>query len=207
MKVKVCGMRDFQNIFEIVAARPDYLGFIFYTGSKRYVGNELSRSMLEAIPERIMKTGVFVNSTYDDIIRSVRAVQLNMIQLHGDEPVSFCERLKKSNVPIIKAFRIDSEFDFETLAPYSEACQYFLFDTQTDAYGGSGQKFDWSQLDAYKGTTPFFLSGGISINDIEKIKQLNHPKLHAVDVNSQFEIVPGLKNVELVKRFIKQLNK
>ncbi len=200
MKLKVCGMKYEANIRAIAELKPDYLGFIFYSKSKRNFDGEIP-----VLSKDIKKTGVFVNETVDSVIHLIEEYQLQAVQLHGDESVSYIEELKSKNieVEIIKVFGIKDSFDFSTLKDYQSVVDYFLFDTKGKERGGNGVKFDWSVLKEYPYKTPIFLSGGIGLEDIEEIKKIKTTGLpiHAIDVNSKFEIEPGLKNIEDIQRF------
>jgi phosphoribosylanthranilate isomerase len=153
----------------------------------------------------IRKVGVFVNQELEVIERAIRDYGLYAVQLHGDETDEFCLELM-DKVKVIKVFRIGSEVDIDKMvAPFQETCHYFLFDTDTDSFGGSGKQFDWALLEGATLGKPFFLSGGIGPNDIEKIKAFQHPYLYAIDVNSRFETEPGVKDMERVQQFISEL--
>ncbi len=202
MEIKVCGMRNPANIKELVSLKPDYIGFIFYPKSKRYIGIQITEEIQAMIPVYILKVGVFVDEPFNNLINKFNANQLDMVQLHGTELPDYCKRLKQLSIPVIKVFSITADFDFESVKPFDSYCDYYLFDTATELRGGSGMKFNWEKLDEYVGNKPFFLSGGIIPTDIEKIKELSHNKLHAIDVNSGFEIEPGLKDIPKLKTFI-----
>jgi phosphoribosylanthranilate isomerase len=204
MKIKVCGMKHPGNISELSTLPIHFMGMIFYAGSPRYA-DELEMDDVSALPSSIKRVGVFVDADIDCIMETAGKYKLDFVQLHGKETVEFCKELNKS-IPVIKAFNVSEAADFEQAKPYENACNYFLFDTKTPKYGGSGQKFDWSLLDHYKGETPFFLSGGIDLSDAEKIKKTQHPKLYGIDINSRFETAQRLKNVEKIKEFIDLLN-
>ena len=199
MKIKVCGLRDNDNILQIAAMQFDYMGFIFYPKSKRFVGEDF---VMPAISHSIKKVGVFVNAEAEYVLGKVKKYTLKAIQLHGDEAPEYCANLKKqlpSDIEIIKAFGVDETFDFKQLKPYESICNYFLFDTKTKDYGGSGHQFSWEILKNCDNTLPYFLSGGIGIDDIDKIKN-SELKLFAIDVNSKFELEPGLKNLKLLEK-------
>jgi phosphoribosylanthranilate isomerase len=193
MKLKICGMKYPDNILDVSQLLPDYLGFIFYEKSARFFDGDIPE-----IPKSIQKVGVFVNATLEGIISKIKKHGLNTIQLHGNENVNFCQSLKKEGIEIIKVFSIDDDFDFDILKPFEAVCDYFLFDTKGKLPGGNGITFNWQILKNYNSRKPFFLSGGIGIEEIEKIKTLQLP-IHAIDVNSKFEIKPGLKNINLVR--------
>jgi indole-3-glycerol phosphate synthase len=200
-KVKVCGMKYPHNIRELSALPIDMIGLIFYEKSPRYAG-DLDAKDMETLPSSIQKTGVFVNAEKEYILAKIERYGLQQIQLHGNESPGFCRELKATGVKIIKAFPVCEAGDIAACLPYEDACDYFLFDTKTDRFGGSGEKFDWKILEAYRGVTPFFLSGGIDSADIESIRNLNHPMLYAIDLNSKFETAPGLKDINKVGQFL-----
>lgn len=199
MKLKICGMKYRANIQEVAALQPDYLGFIFYEKSPRFCNDELPE-----IPNTIAKVGVFVNAPLSEILNKIKAYNLQLVQLHGEESPEICEVLRLINIKVIKTFSIDDTFDFETLRPYEPVCDYFLFDTKGKHYGGNGTTFNWEILKKYPSQKPFFLSGGIGLEEISKLKQLNLP-IYAVDVNSKFETEPGLKNSNACKKIIQIL--
>jgi phosphoribosylanthranilate isomerase len=207
MKLKICGMKYEDNMKAVSHLQPDYLGFIFYRKSSRFFN-----TVIPEIPEGIKKTGVFVNATLDDILKKIEVHDLQAIQLHGNESPEFCEELKQrvstslnAQIEIIKVFSIKNEFDFTTLQPYEAFVDYFLFDTKGKLPGGNGVTFDWTVLENYSSTKPFFLSGGIGMETITKLDDFMKSKAskycYALDVNSKFEIVPGLKNIEALKEF------
>lgn len=204
MKIKVCGMKYPENIQKLNKLPIDYMGMIFYEKSPRYIDYQLWQNVVDIHSSNIKRVGVFVNSTIDYIVEMIDKYKLDLIQLHGNESPKFCSELNKF-IPIIKAFSISEASDFEQTKAYEGLRGYFLFDTKTPKYGGSGKKFDWAILDAYDGDTPFFLSGGISAEDVQQIKATKHPRLYGVDLNSKFEIEPGLKDIQLLDQFIKQL--
>jgi phosphoribosylanthranilate isomerase len=195
MKLKICGMKYPENILEVSQLLPDYLGFIFWEKSSRYFDGEIPE-----INKSIKKVGVFVDATSEEIISKIKKYDLNVIQLHGNENPEFCRNLKMENIEIIKVFSVNDDFNFSILKPFENACDYFLFDTKGKLPGGNGITFNWQILQHYKSTKPFFLSGGIGLDDIKNIKKLNLP-IYAIDVNSKFEVEAGLKNIELLKSF------
>jgi len=205
MKIKVCGMRNPSNIEDLVKLSPDYIGFIFYPKSKRFIGNQISDDIQALIPVYIQKVGVFVDEPFESLLEKFRNNKLDMIQLHGSELPGYCERLKKLDIRVIKVFNISSDFNFETVKPYQHFCDYFLFDTEGELPGGTGTKFNWEKLDQYTGEKPYFLSGGIQPSDAKKIKSLTDRKLHAIDINSGFEIEPGLKDIPKLEKFIEEI--
>jgi phosphoribosylanthranilate isomerase len=204
LKIKVCGMN--QNTVEVGALKPDYLGFIFWKPSKRYFDkNQL------VLPHSIKKVGVFVDEEIPVIVQKVKIHQLLAVQLHGSESPSYCAslKLKMKGIEIIKAFSIKDEFNFDEIRPYESVCDFYLFDTKGKLPGGNGFKFNWEVLKAYPFKKPFFLSGGIGLDDLDAIQEfMGSPEskyCHAIDVNSKFELAPGLKDIDKLKDFIKKL--
>ena len=204
-KIKVCGMKFHENINQLAALKPDYMGFIFYEKSKRFVGNSLDNFDFSEFPKSINKVGVFVNSSLDYVLLQKEKYNLDFIQLHGNESPNFCEKLEEKGVKIIKAFQISEEFDFSLCENYNNSCEYFLFDTQTAQYGGSGKKFDWKLLENYKNKKEFFLSGGIRLENADEILKIKDLNIHCIDVNSKFEIEPALKNILKLEKFFNKI--
>jgi phosphoribosylanthranilate isomerase len=204
MLIKVCGMRDADNIEQVRRLKPDMMGLIFYARSSRFVGTEplphLTASFAPAL-----KVGVFVNETVAAVADIAVRFRLNAVQLHGNESPAECAALRQTGLKVIKAFGISSAADFAQCASYSDCCDLFLFDTRTAGYGGAGVKFDWSILAKYKQDTPFLLSGGISADDAADIRSISHPQLAGIDLNSRFETAPALKDVAKLRRFIADL--
>jgi phosphoribosylanthranilate isomerase len=205
MIIKVCGIKYKANLLEVLSARPDILGFIFYKPSLRYAGEELSPSDLEIIPPSVIKTGVFVNDSECEILAKVHEYGLNIVQLHGNESPDFCRNLNHRGFSLIKTFHIDEYFDFSVTDNYADFTDFFLFDTRGKGYGGNGFCFDWSVLSRYNGKTPFLLSGGISSDKYEAIKIFRHKMFAGIDLNSGFEREPGIKDSEKLDEFIKKL--
>jgi len=205
LKIKVCGMRNPENIRRLTKLNPDFIGFIFHPQSKRFIGEQITDEIKLLIPKSIRKIGVFVDEPFESLIEKFRISELDMVQLHGHEHPEYCQRLRDLHISVIKAFSISHEFDFGSVQPYENACDYYLFDTAGVLSGGNGLKFDWKKLKQYQGTKPFFLSGGIHLSDIPNIKSLVHEKLYAVDVNSGFEAEPGMKDILQLKSFINDL--
>lgn len=212
LKIKICGMGTPENILDVASLEPDYLGFIFYENSPRNFQNEIP-----LISEGIKKTGVFVDATVEFIQEKIQKYNFKAIQLHGDESAKFCKELRKelrkndsfSDIEIIKVFSIKDEFDFSRLKDYEGEVDFFLFDTKGKNKGGNGYAFDWKILKEYPSHTPFFLSGGIGLEEFNELRDLityfgdlgKHNLLYAVDINSKFEISPGHKNLEQLKKF------
>jgi phosphoribosylanthranilate isomerase len=201
MKIKVCGMRDRENIQSLLALKPDFIGFIFYKKSKRFVADIPKINF----PKEIKKVGVFVNEPIDEIFKILEKHQLDCVQLHGEETPEYCKEMKTKNIEILKAFSINEDFDFSKTASYQKVCDYFLFDTKGKEYGGNGVKFNWEILKEYKGKTPFLLSGGISKTDAIEINKIKIKSFVGVDINSGFELKPALKNIEDIKEFKQNL--
>ena len=227
MKLKVCGMKFVENIQQVAELNPDYLGFIFYDTSKRNF-----EGIIPELSTNIKKTGVFVNELPEILVSIVEEYQLDAIQLHGDESVDYIKTVREQlafsrssrieenkgrkkvkkpksydNLEIIKVFGIKDEFNFELLKPFLQVVDYFLFDTKGKERGGNGYQFDWSILDAYPYEKPFFLSGGIGLKevvDLQKVVDSDLP-IYAIDINSKFEITPGLKNINDIKIFKNKL--
>jgi phosphoribosylanthranilate isomerase len=187
MKLKVCGMKFSENIREIESLEPDFMGFIFYKKSKRFF-NE-SKLILN---DNINRVGVFVNQEVNEVIDIIKKYKLDYVQLHGDEDVRYCFSIK-SICKVIKVFKIDDTFNFDNIKIFENVSDYYLFDTKTNLHGGSGIKFDWEILKKYNSKKKFFLSGGVSEDDIEEIKKIKkiHPII-GIDINSKFEL-PNLK--------------
>jgi phosphoribosylanthranilate isomerase len=200
MKLKICGMRKATNIAEAAELLPDYLGFIFYEHSPRFI-SEVSSELIKYVPSTIKTTGVFVNEEIDIVKAYIIKYNLKAVQLHGSESPAYCEGIKASGAEIIKAFGVDEHFDFNQLEAYVDVVDYFLFDTQTPVHGGSGKVFNWELLNNYSLQKPYFLSGGIDLTSINAIKSIKDPRLYAIDVNSKFELQPGLKDIEKLKEF------
>ncbi|PLX10323.1 MAG: phosphoribosylanthranilate isomerase [Marinilabiliales bacterium] len=207
MKLKVCGLNNPDNLWKLVKVKPDYIGFIFYKKSKRYVGDQISSKDLDQIPKNIKRVGVFVNEDIELVQRIKKQYRLDYVQLHGDENQSYCARLFLKRIPIIKAFSIDESFDFKSVDAYTPFCSYFLFDTKGALHGGNGVKFDWTLLNNYNFMLPFFLSGGIKSGDAEVIKNLSLRMMCGIDINSQFETEPGVKDISRVQAFKQKLNR
>jgi phosphoribosylanthranilate isomerase len=205
LKCKVCGMTDPQNAEEVSMHLPDYLGFIFYPRSVRYVGNHPDPALFSVVPEGVEKTAVFVNEYYERMIEISSKYEINALQLHGMESPETCKSLRLHGITVIKVFPGDQLDNVKLLRDYEGVADYFLFDTPVRSHGGSGRKFDWSMLERYSPRKRFFLSGGISADDAGHLKELNMKGLYAVDINSRFETAPGVKDPGMVGRFIKTL--
>ncbi|MBC8004478.1 MAG: phosphoribosylanthranilate isomerase [Verrucomicrobia bacterium] len=202
LKIKVCGMRDPGNIADIAATGPDFLGFIFYSKSSRFVGTEPLLDGNIIVPPSIKKVGVFVDEMPEKVIEICQKYQLEVAQLHGNESSRYCRQIQDAGLTVFKAFAIGEFFNFKQLEDYTECCSFFLFDTKGKLPGGTGHKFDWQLLENYQMDVPFFLSGGIKPEDLNSIQQIKDPRLYGVDINSGFEILPAFKNVSEVQQFI-----
>lgn len=191
---KVCGMREEDNILEVLALQPDFMGFIFYPRSKRNVSGILSEDLLKKWSWPTRKVGVFVNENLDKVIGIVQKYELNLVQLHGEESPEFCKALSKNSISVMKAFAVDEGFDFNSTSDYEGLCEYFLFDTKAPGgYGGHGKAFDWTLLKKYKGNTPFLIAGGVDEYNVSELASYDLPLLAGIDVNSRFENRPAFK--------------
>lgn len=200
MKIKICGMREPDNIRAVGELQPDYMGFIFYDRSPRFVGN--TDLTTYALP-LTTKVGVFVNQPVPSVIRLATRHDISLLQLHGEESPEYCEELKMLDFRIIKAFGIDVHFDFSVLDEYADVCDYFLFDTKTLDYGGSGQRFSWSLLKRYTLDIPIILAGGLDLESVPLVHDLlNELPVHALDFNSKLEIEPGMKDIAECRKVI-----
>lgn len=205
IKVKICGMREPENIMQVASLNPDYMGFIFYSRSPRYVGESFSPP--PGLPSSIQKTGVFVNESTENIIRVAQRTRISVLQLHGNETVDQCAGLKEKGYRVVKVFSIDDAFDFSISYPYKGSVDFFLFDTKGKYYGGNAMTFNWEVLLRYDQEVPFFLSGGLSVENIGQVESLAGMNLHAVDLNSGVETVPGMKSMEKVEAIMEILLK
>jgi phosphoribosylanthranilate isomerase len=197
LKLKVCGMRDHENIMRLAALRPDFMGFILYKNSPRYVGADF---MLPSdFPASIKRVGVFVNESTDEILKVAARLKLDSIQLHGLETVKQCYELRSHNYKIIKALSLDNSFDFTSAKFYLAAVDFLLFDTKGVNPGGNGQAFDWAILKNYDLDIPYFLSGGLTVDNISSAIEINDPRLYALDINSGVEDSPALKNLNKIQ--------
>lgn len=212
MLIKVCGMREPENIRQVAETGIDWMGFIFYAQSPRRLGSDDSEQQLSSFISQLAtgnwqlkKVGVFVNATPEEMMNTAARYRLDYLQLHGNESPDICYTLHKRGYAIIKAFSIATEEDLKPVADYEGRADYFLFDTKCSSYGGSGKQFDWSVLSAYKGQTPFLLSGGINPDSVEALRNFSHPKLAGIDLNNGFETSPGMKDAEKLKTFIDKI--
>ena len=204
MIVKVCGMRDVENIRQIdEIGGVEWMGFIFYPRSPRYVS-----TVPNYLPQHCKRVGVFVNSPIEEIAKRVDEFGLDIVQLHGNESPEYIVNLRNAigeNVQIIKMIQIETEDDIRHTEQYEGLANYFLFETRCKGYGGSGKQFDWDILRLYNGNVPFLITGGIGAEDADKVKTFCHPKFIGIDLNSRFELSPAIKDSTLIDKFIKQI--
>ena len=205
IKIKVCGMRDLNNITQVAALEPDYMGFIFYAPSPRYVGGDFT--LMDKSTPAMKRVGVFVNADNDEIVKQSRAVGFDHVQLHGNESVQQADKLKELGFTVIKVFSVDDDFDFALTKQFTPAVDFFLFDTKGKFHGGNARTFNWKVLSRYDQDVPFFLSGGLSVENIDDISSLEGMNLHALDVNSGAEQAPGFKDVKKLEAIFKAMEK
>jgi phosphoribosylanthranilate isomerase len=208
-RIKVCGITLPSQLEALDEIGVDLAGFIFYPKSPRYVVNKISADYLRKFMGRIAKVGVFVNMPYEELMRTVEDYRLDMIQLHGDEIPRYCEQVA-NYIAVVKAFRLSENDPIEWMAkPYEDACDMYMFDTLGAGYGGTGKKFDWNVLKNAAINKLFFLSGGIEPGDEEKLKEFGKEeiakRIFGIDINSRFEISPGVKDIEKVRKFVDKL--
>lgn len=205
MNIKVCGITQFKQLQQLEALNIDYAGLIFYKDSPRYMGDKMTGKQVKEADFDLKKVGVFVNPGYSELLDAIDEYGLDIVQLHGNETPEMCEDVS-GEVEVIKAFRIeDGAVNIDKLVePYDAVCDFYLFDTAglKESFGGTGQQFDWSILKRAKIEKPFFLSGGIGPDDAQKIKAFKHPDFFAIDVNSKFEMAPGLKDMAAILKFL-----
>lgn len=200
MIIKVCGMREADNIRATEQLGVDWLGFIFWPNSSRYVA-----TLPAYLPSAAKRVGVFVDASIEDVTNKASDYQLDIIQLHGHESREYASEIRNRGLTVMKAISISNRDDIATSKVYEGIANYFLFDTKCKTVGGSGEHFDWSVLNAYDGSTPFLLSGGIGSDDVERVRNFCHPECIGIDLNSRFEISPALKDINKLKQFIQQL--
>lgn len=229
MKVKVCGMRDADNVQQVAELGVDMMGFIFYPKSPRCFPEEDDENFFVLprtdVDRHVKRVGVFVDDEFSNIETQILRLGLDAVQFHGNETPEYCKEFHKMNedfvfnylkpwfeehglpfqtkpLHLIKAISVATAEDIQKYKEYVGAVDLFLFDTKCKTYGGSGEQFDWSVLEQYDGDTPFLLSGGIGPGNAERIKEFHHPKCIGIDLNSKFEIEPGLKDVEKLRTFL-----
>jgi phosphoribosylanthranilate isomerase len=206
MRIKVCGMTDLQQMHQLGEMGVEFAGMIFYHKSPRFVLKHLNGEMVKRAKLKVYKVGVFVNASYDEILNHTENFGLDMVQLHGDETPKFCEKVS-NYISVIKAFRLtDTDNIPWMIKDYTEAADMYMFDTMGAGYGGTGKKFNWQMLNGLNIAKPFFLSGGIEPTDATAVKEFAKEDvakdLFALDVNSKFEKIPGMKDMELVRKFV-----
>lgn len=207
MKIKVCGNTIVPQVRELDELAIDYAGFIFYESSPRFMGEKISKEEMQNLSTKLKKVGVFVNESRDEIMRKIDDYRLDAIQLHGDETAEFCKQIS-DHISVIKAFRIsEKQIDIDWMVKeFNEVCDFYLFDKESKSiYGGSGEKFDWNLLNNASVGKDFFLSGGICQADLQVLKNFEHPFFYGIDVNSRFEISPGIKDIQKLKHFVKDI--
>jgi len=207
MKIKICGLREYGNVEDLVNLKPDWMGFIFAEKSTRYFYNALEKADLNRISSTIKKVGVFVNASLEYIQEQIVNHNLNTVQLHGNELPEVCATIRLQGIEIFKAFNINDEFEFEKLDAYKDAIDYYLFDASGKSEGGNGVTFNWNILNDKRFAKPFLLSGGIAPEHTAQLKKWTHPDCIGIDINSKFEIEPAFKNVALIKTFFKNLDR
>jgi phosphoribosylanthranilate isomerase len=208
MRVKVCGITQEEQMIKLPETGATFAGLIFYPKSPRYVLRQMTTSQIKK-ETNVNKVGVFVNASIEEVLYMVDECRLHMVQLHGDETPRYCEKIA-DYISVVKAFRIsDSDNIAWRIKDYMDVCDMFMFDTEGAGYGGTGKKLDWNKLHGVEVGKPYFLSGGIEPGDIEKLKAFSKlpeaKALFAIDINSKFELVPGIKDMEKIKKFIQQL--
>ena len=209
MKIKVCGNTLPHQVSALDELGVTFAGFIFYPKSPRYMAQKISPEKMRQIKGKIIKVGVFVNPAYEELMKTVEDHRLDMVQLHGDESPKFCDKIA-DYISVIKAFRLsENDSVMHMTQPYAEVCDFFMFDTLGVGYGGTGKKFDWTVLQQSLPLKPYFLSGGIEPGDEKKLEEfIGTPageKLFAIDINTKFEVGPGVKDVNSVKKFAENL--
>ncbi|MFM2145359.1 MAG: hypothetical protein RL732_195 [Bacteroidota bacterium] len=208
MRVKVCGMTQEEQVHRLAGQGVDFAGFIFYPKSPRYVFRQMTLNQIRRITS-LNKVGVFVNASVEEVLHLVDECRLQMVQLHGDESPVYCSRIA-DYVSVVKAFRVSENDSISWMTrPFMDVCDMFLFDTMGAGYGGTGKKFDWSVLSREEVGKPYFLSGGIESGDEEKLREFAAQPaakaLFAVDINSKFEVSPGIKDIDRVGDFVKKI--
>ncbi|HEX6226378.1 MAG TPA: phosphoribosylanthranilate isomerase [Chryseolinea sp.] len=193
-------MRDAGNILDVASLGPQYLGFIFYPKSPRFVGSDFK--MPSGLPATIKRVGVFVNESNDLILEKHEHLNFDFVQLHGNESPSTCAELKRAGIGIIKVFSVGGDFSFDSTESYKGIADYFLFDTKGKYYGGNAVPFDWKILEQYDQETPFFLSGGLSPENLDTLDDFLKMNIHALDLNSGVETAPGMKDPERIKAIL-----
>jgi phosphoribosylanthranilate isomerase len=208
MRVKVCGMTLPEQVEQLSEMGVTFAGFIFYPKSPRYVFKHMTTTQIRR-ENNINKVGVFVNAGIEEVLHMVDECRLHMVQLHGDETPKYCEKIA-DYVSVVKAFRVSDNDNIEWMVrPYMDVCDMFMFDTMGAGYGGTGKKFNWEMLKGATIEKPFFLSGGIEPSDVDQLRDFSKEpvaqRLFAIDINSRFEITPGVKDMNKVKEFVQRI--
>jgi phosphoribosylanthranilate isomerase len=207
LKIKVCGMREADNLEQVCELGPDFVGYIFFKASARYVGEQPDEALFSIPGDKISRVGVFVNEPILSVRSKLSKGWLDVVQLHGTESPKYCKSLVNEGIHVIKAIGPDHILSDGRLEEYYGVVHYFLFDTAGEGHGGTGRKFDWSLLEKYSLPVPFLLSGGVGPEDGQLVRSLDHLLLRGVDVNSRFEDAPGRKNIKELEGFIKEIRK
>ena len=205
MIIKVCGMREAENIASIALLKPDFMGFIFYSFSSRDVSTSLLKEIVDKVPKDIKKVAVFVNENLENVLSIIKEYGFSCVQLHGNESVEYCKSIKETGISVIKVFSIQTSLDFDLIEKYDDVADYYLFDTKSPKHGGTGQKFDWTLLENYRSQKPVLLSGGINSEDVQQVKDIveKFPFIKGLDLNSKFEISPAIKDSDKLESFIR----
>lgn len=207
MRIKICGMREAGNLWAIADLSPDFLGFIFYEKSARYMRETLDPAQVRSLPPGIAKVGVFVDADLADVQATAYAYTLDYVQLHGHETPTYCQQARDLGLHVIKAFAVGETFDFASLTEYEASCDFFLFDTKGALPGGNGTTFDWQILAGYTGSTPFLLSGGLGPKNLAALLGFHHPQLYGFDFNSHLETAPGVKDVVATRELLQLIHR
>ena len=207
LQIKVCGMKYLFNRRELENLPVDWFGFIFYRPSPRYAGGLPENDLRELTSTSAKKTAVFVDAPLSEVFAVAARYGFSHVQLHGRENPEYCRQVRAAGLKVIKVFRLHPDFRFEETEVFAGVADFFLFDTKTEQWGGSGQKFNWQILENYKLTVPFFLRGGIGPGDAEALLNFSHPVLYGIDLNSGFEDFPGMKDHEKLKKFLERMVK
>jgi phosphoribosylanthranilate isomerase len=208
LKLKVCGMRENQNMKDVLALNPDFMGFIFFEKSPRNLDEHWNPEILQDYPKDTKKVGVFVNAEIETVVEKVRRYQLDMVQLHGKETVDYCQKLMSLRIPVMKAFSVDKDFDFNDAEKFQNVCTQFLFDTKAEGgYGGHGKSFDWNLLEKYTLNVPFLLAGGIDLDNLKNLQIIKNKAFVGLDVNSRFEVRPANKDIAKLTQLRKELDR
>lgn len=205
LKIKICGMRLPANLERVLQLKPDLVGFIFYEKSPRYVGEFPDPALFSMVPPGVEKVAVFVNKPTEEILKIVDRCGLSGVQLHGGESPQVCAALQGRGITVLKAIPASKGIAAEMIEPYLPFVNYFLLDTPGEGYGGTGRKFDWDLLQKWNREVSFFLSGGIGAEDAPAILEIDHPALYGIDLNSRFELQPGIKDEVLLSAFIEKI--